>query len=325
MNRLFLPLAEAYLRRSENPQNAAPISHTDPAMVDPAVLESLATVCNRLRGVGYYNLRQEMRLKHDAERFDEIIREVFDELMFDFCERIAALDVDVVLLAGQPSKLQSLREIIKRHLPLTDSRIISMHHRYAGNWYPYQDADGGAPGRIVDPKSTVVVGAAIRFLARNGSLPQFRFETRDVEHQVSYYWGAMVDAGRQLRPERILFQPVGAESNRDTIEFQTISQRLLIGRAGQDSSRRQPTPAYQLTLEADGRVGPSEVSVRLRRIRATREVEEHLAVESVSGTVAGEPAELDRNVFFRWHTLVDDRFFLDTGGLDHIEWEGSLC
>jgi len=325
MNRLFLPLAEAYLRRSGDPQSAPSISHTDPAMVDPAVLESLATVCNRLRGVGYYNLRQEMRLKHDEGRFDEIVREVFDELMFDFCERIAALDVDVVLLAGQPSKLQSLREIIKRHLPLTDPRIISMHHRYAGNWYPYQDADGSAPGRIVDPKSTVVVGAAIRFLAQNGNLPHFRFETRDVEHQVSYYWGAMVDAGRQLRPERILFQPVGAESNCDTIDFQTISQRLLIGRAGQDSTRLQPTPAYQLTLETDGRVGPSEVSVRLRRIRATRETEEHLAVESVSGNVAGEPAELDRNVFFRWHTLVDDRFFLDTGGLDHIEWEGSLC
>ena len=39
----------------------------------------------------------------------------------------------------------------------------------------------------------------------------------------------------------------------------------------------------------------------------------------VTGTVAGQPAVLDENVFFIWRTLADESYFLDTGGLDNIE------
>jgi hypothetical protein len=45
-------------------------------------------------------------------------------------------------------------------------------------------------------------------------------------------------------------------------------------------------------------------------------------VESVTGTVAGETAMLGSNVHFNWRTLADERYFLDTGGLDNIEVEG---
>lgn len=327
MNRLFLPLAEAYLRRSADVQDATALSHTNPDLVDPVVLESLGAVCNQLRGVGYYNLRQELRLPHDDRLFEAVVHEVFDELIFDFCERITAYDVDMVLLAGRPTKLQPLRDILTRYLPLPESRIIAMHQHYAGNWYPYQDADGGSPGRIADPKSTVVVGAAIQFLADNGRLPQFRFHSDDLEYEVSYHWGVMVDSHRQIRPERILFRPVGdaTERGRDVVEFRTGSQRLLIGRIGGGDPRAQAAPVYLLTLETGGRVGPSDVAVRLRRVRAARDAEEHLELDSLTGTVAGEPAVLEQNVFFRWHTLADERFFLDTGGLDRIDWEAQTC
>ena len=58
------------------------------------------------------------------------------------------------------------------------SRIVPMHNHYAGNWYPYQDEKGHNPGVIIDPKSPVVVGAAIEFMARHGMLPQFKFEMK---------------------------------------------------------------------------------------------------------------------------------------------------
>ncbi len=35
--------------------------------------------------------------------------------------------------------------------------------------------------------------------------------------------------------------------------------------------------------------------------------------------VAGEDAVLGENVFFGWRTLADERYYLDTGGLDNIE------
>jgi hypothetical protein len=318
MNRLFVPLAEAYLRCSVDDDVKRAISHTDPAIVDPAVLESLATVCNRTRGPGYYNLWQDLGLKYDAARFTPVVHEVFDELLFDYCRRIVDHGADVVLLAGQPTKLETLRAIIRRYLPLPESRIIAMHQHYAGSWYPYQDPTGRAPGRIVDPKSAVVVGAAIQLLVSNGLLPQFRFGIEGLEREATYHWGVMTESTAQLRPERILFRPAKDELRTDSIEFKTGSQRLLIGRTPSDDPRTHAMPVYQLKLTGDQRIGRTEVSVRLRRIRANNELEEHLVLDSVTGLVAGEPAVLGQNVHFRWRTLADERFFLDTGALDHL-------
>jgi len=61
------------------------------------------------------------------------------------------------------------------------------------------------------------------------------------------------------------------------------------------------------------------VSVRIKRRRATAEHEEALEVVAVNGFVAGEDAVLGENVHFNWRTLADERYYLDTGGLDNIE------
>ena len=107
-----------------------------------------------------------------------MVYDVFDELLFDFCRRIVEHEADVVLLAGLPSKLSYIQQLVETYVPLASSRIVPMHNHYAGNWYPYQDQQGRNPGVIVDPKSPVVVGAAIEFLARHGMLPQFKFEMK---------------------------------------------------------------------------------------------------------------------------------------------------
>jgi hypothetical protein len=335
MSRLLLPLAETYLRRSEEGDSQTPISHTDPAIVDPAVLESLGAVCNQLRGVGYYNLRQDLRLVFDAARFRRAVSDVFDELLQDYCQRIAAHEADIVLLAGQPTKLAAVQEIVRHNLPLADSRIIPMHQYYAGNWYPYQSADGRAPGKIVDPKSAVVVGAAVHFLARHGWLPQFRYQMNDSTSATSYYWGAMTDGSALLRHERLLFQPVQDHrggplasppaGNSDTIDIRLTSQRMLIGRTPSNNRRAQATPIYEIKLDTQGRVGPIDVLIRLRRVRATRDSEETLVIESATGDLAGETPALGHNVLLQWRTLADEQFFLDTGGLDYLELESASC
>ena len=122
--------------------------------------------------------------------------------------------------------------------PLAPSRIVPMFNHYAGNWYPYQDEKGHNPGVIIDPKSPVVVGAAIEFMARHGMLPQFKFEMRGKAKENSYYWGVMTDATSGIRPERILFEPIAEGAREEITEFSTIAQRVLIGRklnAGEDA------------------------------------------------------------------------------------------
>ena len=153
VNRMFVPLAEAYLQaavdevaQNEPDREAFEISHTDPELVDPAVLESLEQVCNKLRGPGYYDLNQDLGLTFEKAAFEDVVHEVFDDLLFDFCTRIAEYQADVVLLAGQPSKLGYLQQLVQKYLPLPPSRIIPMFNHYAGNWYPYQDPEGQQAG-----------------------------------------------------------------------------------------------------------------------------------------------------------------------------------
>ncbi|HEY5314714.1 MAG TPA: virulence factor SrfB, partial [Pirellulales bacterium] len=282
-------------------------------------VETFDQACVKLRGPGYYNVKQDLRLTYDSSRLEEAVHEVFDDLLFDICSRIVDHQADVVLLAGQPTKLAYMQDLVRRYVPLPDSRIVPMFRHYAGNWYPYQDVKGHSPGLIVDPKSAVVVGAAIEFLARHGLLPQFRFNMRGAATDNSYYWGVMSESTGRIRPERLLFQPASDSTRGDGVDFTTIAQRALIGRKIAGHEDAQANPVYLLKMEVGDRIGPTEVTVRIRRQRADDENEEHLELESVSGTVAGEPAVLGENVHFQWRTLGNDRFFLDTGGLDNIE------
>lgn len=327
INRMFVPLAESYLQAAveevqddEGQSAGSEISHTDPELIDPAVLESLEQVCTKLRGPGYYDLTQELGLKFDKAAFEDVVHEVFDDLLFDFCTRIAEYEADVVLLAGQPSKLGYIQDLINKYLPLPPTRIISMFNHYAGNWYPYQDVKGNKPGLIVDPKSAVVVGAAIEFMARNGMLPQFKFSMQGKDKENTYYWGVMTESTSTIRDERVLFHPVEGENAKDEwTEFTTIALRAVIGRKMAAEEIAQATPIYVLKMETNDRIGPTEVTVRIRRVPASDESGEHLEIDSVSGTVAGQPAVQDENVFFNWRTLADESYFLDTGGLDNIE------
>jgi hypothetical protein len=247
---------------------------------------------------------------------------VFDDLLFDFCGRIVDHEADIVLLAGQPTKLGYLQELVRKYVPLPASRIIPMFNHYAGNWYPYQDVKGHAPGLIVDPKSAVVVGAAIEFLARHGMLPQFKFSMRGKETENTYYWGVMTESTSAIRDERVLFSPVKDDTRDEWTEFTTIAQRVVIGRKMTGDPDSQASPIYALKMDAGNRIGPTQVTIKIKRMRATDALAEHLKVESVQGTVAGEPAVLGENVLFNWRTLADERYFLDTGGLDNIDIEG---
>ena len=242
-----------------------------------------------------------------------------DELIERLAAAHSAAPVDVVLLAGLPSKLAYIQELVQMYVPLAPSRIVPMHNHYAGNWYPYQDEKGHNPGVIVDPKSPVVVGAAVEFMARHGMLPQFRFEMKGRIFDNSYYWGVMTDATSGIRNERILFQPVEDQAREEITEFTTSSQRVLIGRKLAAGELAQATPVYLLKMDVGDRIGQTEVVVKIKRKHASKEEEEILEVESVTGVVAGEDAILGENVTFSWRTLADERYYLDTGGLDNIE------
>jgi len=319
VNRLWVPLAQAYLQCAVDEVDDEEISHTNSETVAPEVLESLQKTIDKFWQVGEYNVNQALDLFFDRDSFEDIVHEVFDDVIFDFCQSIVDHRADVVLLAGQPTKLRYIQDLVQTYLPLPQSRIIPMYNRYVGTWYPYQNPDHMNPGVIVEPKSAVVVGAAIEFSARFGMLSKFKFKMADEAAKSSYYWGVMTES--RIDSERILFE-AAEEGQRsrggDQKELNVSGQRLVIGRKRRDYDNAQASPVYLIKVDPKDRIGEIDVNVSLQR-STYEDGEERLEVTKVDGTVAGEPATLDENVFFEWRTLVAERYYLDTGGLDKIE------
>ena len=325
MNRLFVPLAHAYLdaavKSAEAPSssdaNRTIISHMNPDVVAPEVVQSLQDTINKQWQPGLYNVKQELNLWYGNTEFEMIVDEVFGELLFDFCESIVEHKADVVLLAGLPTKLPFIRELIESYLPLANSRIVPMHGWYSGTWYPYQNPDHNNPGVIVDPKSTVVVGAAIEFCARHGKLPQFNFEMSDEAAKSSYYWGVMTES--RIDSERVIFTPrTQSRGGTDMHEFEVTSENLMIGRKRRPRDDSQASSVYRLRSIRSSNLGQIKFKVQLQR-ELDKNDEEIIVAKSVEGTVDDQPAVLGKNVLFDWRTLADERYYLDTGELDKIE------
>lgn len=324
INRLFVPLAQAYLQHAVDNNLNDVISHMDPEYVDPDIVESLQKTVDDMFGGGNISVSQDLGLVYDPELFEDVVHEVFDELLIDFCGRIVTQDVDIVLLAGQPTKLRCIQDMVKRYLPLPPSRIVPMYEHFAGTWYPYQDEQGRNPGVIVDPKSAVVVGAAVESLMTKGKLGAIRFRMTDPDTGTKtavnqYHWGIMDDS--RIRDDHVLFQPDDSTTKK---EFEVVSERLIIGRRLSGDERAEATPVWMLKVDREDRDGPIDILVTLTRTQASKDRQEMLELTAVKGDVAGEPANMhdpDPNVRFFWRTLADEHFYLDTGALDNIELE----
>ncbi len=269
INRLFVPLAQAYLQNAvdENPQTI--ISHTDPIYVDPEIVQSLQDRIDSEFKAGTISVFQDLGLAYDQSVFEAVVHEVFNELLLDFCKRIVDCNVDLVLLAGQPTKLRYIQDLVQMYLPLHSSRIVPMYNHYAGTWYPYQDTHGRNPGIIVDPKSAVVVGAAVESLMTKGKLGHIRFRMKD-QHASSapqtnlnqYYWGIMDERSSRIPDYRVLFSP---ENTSARSEFEVVAERVLIGRRLSPDPQSEATPVYLIKVDKGDRDGSIELAVTLTR------------------------------------------------------------
>lgn len=329
MNRLFVPLAQQYLQHAVDENVDEPISHIESEYVSEEVVSAFETTVNEIYQAGMFNIRQPLSLYYDPQLFEDVVHDVFDELLFDFCERISQHDVDIVLLAGQPTKLRYLQDRVRMYLPLPADRVIPMHNYYAGTWYPYQ-GDSAQLGVIVDPKSAVVVGAAIQSLMHEGLLGNIRFQMKDATHtgkagagvstnQNSYFWGLMTEGTTRIREDKVIFQP---EEANNRFDLQVVAERILIGRRKSPHTHSEASPVWLLKVDKQHRHGPIDLVATIERVRPSAAHEETLKLVSVKGTIAGEDAFMDgpdANVTFKWQTLVDERYYLDTGALDNIE------
>jgi hypothetical protein len=327
VNRVFVPLAQEYLENAVIGDSQRVISHffsDGSQLVDELALHSLTEHLNARAPDGQlYNLSAEMNLRYRPEEFEPLIWECFGKLLRDFCKRITEYKADVVLLAGQPTKLAAIQNMVRMFLPLSSSRIIPMHKHYAGGWYPYQDPS--EPGVITDPKSAVVVGAALEMASKSMLLNQIKFaeKPRRIGKARRYYWGMLAPDQPVIHSRDVWFR---AEDARKTVRVTMDYKHVVVGRKlyPEDDAEAAPVYLLQAVPPPGARLdAPVKVDIEIERKPNPEEpTEEILVLKSATGYVAGEehPAVLDENIFLKTRTLGRETFFLDTGALDDIRF-----
>jgi hypothetical protein len=131
-----------------------------------------------------------------------------DLVLDNLCEAVHALDVDVVLLSGRPSRLQAFVDLLVDKLPVSPDRIVPLHQYQAGTWYPFRERDNR---RIGDPKTTTAVGGMLCALAE-GQLTNFTLFTRRLGLRSTARYIGELELSGQLRDAGLAFRDVDLDA-----------------------------------------------------------------------------------------------------------------
>lgn len=281
----------------------------------------------RAEGASGFRLTDVM-IPIDLARIDEIVRSVLRAVIGHMAEAIHALDCDVLLLTGRPSRLSTVANLFTELLCITPHRIVPMHRYRTGIWYPFRSRDNA---RISDPKTTAVVGGMLCTLAES-QIPNFMLmASRLLLRSTARFIGAM-DTRGDIRDENLLFKDIDLDA-RARLAPASAQVRLYapmqIGFRQLPLERWTATPLYRLEATNPQAFARMErpFSVTLDRTNVEFEVDEQSTDDQraqaeasredfkVTEVVDGRGDQLKPgDVVLRLHTLgLRDAYWLDTG------------
>ena len=259
----------------------------------------------------------EAEIVFEPEKFDRVVDNVLGPVLRYAAKTIAKFDCDLTIMAGRVSSLPRIRQLLELYLPMTNGRIIGLHHYGTGEWYPYQAP--GRPGEIDDPKTAVVVGAAVAFLSESKyGLRDFQLKLdRDsFVKDASYFWGTASPVSQKIRKEDVIFKPSRIESTGEKKTARIIGPEVAIARRINSSEESSANPVYSVSVKQDGEGGNSDVEVQLERVRGAEE--EQILMTGAAGMVGNKNAAAGENVFLKHKTIFEDLYYLDTGVFPNI-------
>lgn len=290
----------------------------------PAILEAVARLVRQAAPqVDRFDLL-DVPITIRPSAVDHTIRSTLGPVLSALCELVHLYDCDVLLLTGRPSAWNGVVSQVLAKLPVPPDRILPMRQYHVGSWYPFADA----LGRIVDPKTTVVVGAILCALAE-GHLEGFSFDSGALRLTSTARYIGELDINSKLSVPKVWFK-VDVNSREEVERTHRVSFNgpLTIGYR-QLAVERWPTTRYHLLTfateaarnAASGKL-PYTVELRLfvagqwdddpRPEDRDRRTEGEFAIDSVTNA-RGESVNV-RDLEVRLQTLpLDEGYWLDTG------------
>lgn len=290
------------------------------AEVDTGLLHSFEEAVRQAGGANFRLV--DMEIRSSGERIESVISAEMDGMLHDLCRVVNELDCDVLLISGRPSRLPAMREVIRRHIPVSPHRVLAMHGHQVGPWNPF----ARGRGYIEDPKTTVVVGALIASLGAEGRLEEFDIDLGGIEDSsTARIIGRM--EGQFVRDEAILFDDGEHPEVTESPEFIWTNTTFLGFR--QIASERWPaTPLYRLSTSAE--VTQRTLATRPWKVVLSRDEApepddrgrrkarpEALAVARLEQANHDQNQIAHRNLELRLQTMTDDNYWLDTGFIDY--------
>jgi len=170
------------------------------------------------------------------------VKAVIGPVLNDLAEVIHALDCDIVLISGRPSRFPVVLELLLSRVPTRPDRIIPMNQYRVGTWYPFRDAFN----RVDDPKTTVAVGALLCNLAEAQIDGFVLAKSRLTIKSTAKFIGEM-DLSGVIRNDQILFADIdldGRAKAGESARSVNVFPPLKIGFRQLNLERWPATPLY---------------------------------------------------------------------------------
>ena len=200
-----------------------------------------------------------IEIAYDVTAVNKLIREFFENA-FANASRIAAMhDIDLFFLSGKTSELPELRELAKKHIPVTNDRIMTAKNYCAGDWYPFVKTDEN--GNIVDntvkdAKSITAVGAALSFMLANQKIHGWKIEKTIFAAECDSQWGFQDSF---MRPNG---RPFVFDDNNETMII-LDAHKIIARRMTQDTF---PSAVYRLQpRDPNAKVATIRFQARIKR------------------------------------------------------------
>lgn len=265
---------------------------------------------------------EKMSWRINVEAINQVIYQTIGKLLSHISSIVAQYACDVVLLAGKPTKIPVIKEILVRNLPVSPDKIVTLGNYRIGNWYPFSNSFH----EINDPKTIVCVGAAISHMSEMGKLGTFRFNTEPLKQirSTANYIGKYTPNSAKINEEDV-FLSVKEESA--MLKFS--GSDLIIGKRQLADSNWLAAPIYQIRYRDDNAaiklVGRGLKPPYIIIIERAEMNKEELTYEKIAEDRDGNEFNFDDFFVLAPQSLADEYgYWLDTGcfSLDIIDRKG---
>lgn len=249
----------------------------------------------------------------DFSFLEKVIMDSYKDVLIRFAVAINQFHPNFLILGGRTTSLPVIGQCLRNWLTITPSRIIQLTDYYAGDWYPFSRL-----GRIIDPKTAVVIGNTVSYLSRQRLLEDVNIVSEGETSDYTLNFIGTVPSPQKKMSEMAILYRDGESSNSASFSFANKSY-ILFRNINDEAMPCSLMYSFDLHVNngedhyiiATG--NPIEITLDFSNPK------EEIRISDVNGDImkpgddnSKRPAQVD-DFLLREQTLFDEEYYLDHG------------